>query len=105
MRDGGIVGRRGEQVVSVRLRVRFCGLGLVLPQPLHFARDDEVFVLAERDAVFSGELLGAFSDKVDVRAFAQDLARDADGIAEMFDASYTASAERGSVHDERIELY
>ena len=29
--------------------------GLVLAQALDFARDDQIFILAERDAVFGGE--------------------------------------------------
>ena len=78
---------------------------LILAQALDFARDDQVFVLAQRDAVLGGEALGAFADEVYVRAFAQNLARGADGIAQPFDAADAAGAERGAVHDEGVELH
>ena len=89
-----------EKIVAVLRRV----FGLILAQALDLAGDDEVFVLAERDAVLGGEVLRAFADEINVRAFAQNLARGAHRIAQALDAADAAGAERGAVHDEGVEL-
>ena len=79
--------------------------GLVCAQAFDFARNDQVFILAERDAVFGGELLRAFGDEINVRAFAQNLAGGAHRIAQVLDASHAPGAKRGAVHDQGIELH
>src|SRR5437899_5498193 len=79
----------------------FC---LILAQALDFARDDQIFVIAQRNAVLGGELLGAFADKIHVRTLAENLAGGAHRIAQPLDTADASGAERGSVHDERIEL-
>ncbi len=48
--------------------------------------------------------LRAFRDEIDVRALAENLAGGAHGIAQALDASDATGAERGSVHDEGVEL-
>src|SRR5437763_16948630 len=82
-----------------------CQFGLVRAQAFHLARNDEIFILAEHNAAFSGELLRALSDEVDMRAFAQDLARSAQRAAQVPVASHTTGAKRGKIHNQRIELH
>jgi len=64
-----------------------------LAQAGDLARDHEIFVAAESDAVFCGETLGAFGDEIDVRAIAQDLAGGTNRIAQALDASNAATAQ------------
>ncbi len=78
--------------------------GLVFAQALDFARDDQVFIVAECDAVLGGESFGAFGDEINVRTLAENFAGGAHGIAQALDASHAAGAERGAVHDEGVEL-
>src|SRR5947209_5059419 len=82
-----------------------CQLGLVRAQAFHLARNDEIFILAEHNAAFGGKLLRALSDEVDMRAFAQDLARSAHRVAQVLDASHTTGAKRGTIHDQGVELH
>jgi hypothetical protein len=91
-----------EQVVPIWFRI---GLrGLIPTQAVDLARDDQVFVLAESDAVFGGETFRALCHKIDVRALAENLAGGAHGIAQALDTSDASGAECGSVHDESVEL-
>src|SRR6266446_772373 len=76
----------------------------IFPQAFDFARNNQVFVPAQRDAVLGGESLRAFGDEIDVRAFTEDLARGADGVGDAFHASYTSSSKSTAVHDEGVEL-
>ena len=78
--------------------------GLIFPQALDLARDDQIFILAELHTVLSREPLRTFCDEVNVRALAQDLARSANGIAQMLDASDAAGAKRRSIHNKCVEL-
>jgi hypothetical protein len=55
--------------------------------------------------MLGGEALSAFGYEIDMRALAQNLARRAHGIAQPLHASHASGAQRGTVHDERIELY
>ena len=71
MRDFG-----SEQVCRLRRR-----LTLKLFEPLNFTRDDQVFIVAEWNAVFGGETLGSFGHEVDVRTFTQNFAGGAHGIS------------------------
>src|SRR3984957_3053280 len=68
------------------------------------ARNDEVFVLAERHAVFGSEFFRALADKINVGTLAQNFSRGTDGIAQMLDASHSAGAQSRAVHDEGVEL-
>src|SRR5579862_8173121 len=80
------------------------GLGLVGAQAFDFPRDDEIFVVAERNAVVGGELLGAGANEIDMWAVAENLAGGANRIAKALDASNASGAEGGAVHDEGVEL-
>jgi hypothetical protein len=104
VRDSHIVGTGREQIVAVLRSVFLREFCLILAQAVDLAGDDQVFVFAKRNAVLGGEFLRAFSDEVNVRTLTQNLAGGADGIAQMLDASYASGAERGAIHDERVEL-
>jgi len=93
------------QIVAILVLSPFCELCLVRVQAFDFARDDKFFILAEHNAAFGGELLRALSDEVDMRAFAQDLARSAHGIAQVLDASHAPGAKRGAIHYQGVELH
>ena len=77
-------GRREEIVAVLR--------GLILAQPFDFAWNDEVFVLAQRNAVLGRESFGALSHKIHVRAFAQNLPGGTHGIAQVLDAAHSTCA-------------
>src|SRR4029077_10989784 len=47
----------------------------------------------------------AFRDKIHMRAFAEDLARGANRIAQPLHPADAAAAQRRSLHDERVELH
>src|SRR6266404_6005901 len=70
-----------------------------------FALHDQVAVVAERHAMLGREALGAFADKVNVLALLQHLARGANGIADALHAAHAAGAQRGAIHQERVELH
>src|ERR1700674_3162104 len=93
--------RRCEQIVLASAR----SLRLIRAQTLNLTRDNQVFVSAQRDAVLGCETLRAFSDEIDVRALRQDLARGTHWISQPFHAAHYASAQSGSIHDERVELH
>jgi hypothetical protein len=78
---------------------------LKAPKPFHLSWDDQVFVLAEWDAMLGGKSFCPFSHEIYVRALAQDLASRSDGIGDAFHAPNAPGAKRGSIHDEGIELY
>ena len=80
-------------------------MGLIFPQALDFAGNDQVFILAKRDAVLSSKTLRPFGDKIDVRAFAQDLAGGANRIAQALNTTDASGTERAAVHDERVHLH
>ena len=80
-------------------------LRLIFAQALDFAGDDEIFVAAESDAVLGGKALGAFGDKINVRAVAENFAGGADRVAQALDAADAAAAQGRAVHDERVELH
>jgi hypothetical protein len=61
-------------------------------------------VVDEGHAVGVGELLSAFSDEVDVRAFFQDQAGGLDGIAEALDTGHAAGLHAAAVHEQGVEL-
>ena len=82
----------------------FGGVGILAAAEPGFAFGgrDEVFGIAERDAVRRGEVFGTFGDEHHVGRFFEDSARGLDGI---FDAAKTgngAGAERGGVHDDGV---
>jgi hypothetical protein len=55
--------------------------------------------------VLGGEALGAFSDKVDVRALAQDFSGGADGVGNALNSADSASTQGGTFHDEGVQLH
>ena len=82
----------------------FCGVGVfaaALPR-FAFGWGDELFGIAERNALAEGELLGAFRDEHHVGAFFEDSARGLDGIFDVVKTGDGASAESGSVHDDSV---
>src|SRR5262249_16435645 len=81
------------------------GPGLKFAQPFYLTRHDQVFVLAKRNAVLSRKSLRALSNKIHMRAVAEDLARGANRIGDTLHAAHASRAQRGPVHDESIELY
>ena len=70
---------------------------LELLQARDLARDHEIIVLAQRDAMLGSEAFRAFADKIDVRAFAQNFARGAHRVGNALDATHAASAKRGAL--------
>src|SRR4249920_3024298 len=81
-----------------------CGFCLVLAETLNFSRDDQVFILAECNAVLGGEPFRTFADEIDVRTLAENLARGAHGIAQALDTSHASGTERCAIHNEGVEL-
>jgi hypothetical protein len=69
-----------------------------------FAFVDEFFGRAERDTVFDGEFFGAGCDDHHVLGMFENLAREADGIADAFDGGDGAGLQRFAVHDDGVEL-
>src|SRR5580692_5489438 len=55
--------------------------------------------------MLGSKAFGAFSDKIDVRAVAENFARGANRVAQAFDASDAAAAQSCAVHDEGVELH
>src|SRR5581483_776722 len=88
-----------------QVRLGFPNLLLESSQALHLAWNDQVFVLAERDAVLAREALGALADEVNMRAVAENLARQADRIRDVLDTTHAASPQRGSFHDQSVQLH
>ena len=78
---------------------------LEFPQTFDLARNDQVFIAAQRDAMLGREALRPFGHKVHMRAVAQNLARRAYGIGDALHAAHASAAQRGAVHDEGIELH
>ena len=82
-----------------------CGLRLIFPQALHLARDDEIFIAAESDAVLGRKALGALGDKIHVRAVAKNFAGSANRVAQALHTSNAAAPEGRPIHDEGVELH
>jgi len=82
----------------------FGGVGILLATEPRFAFGgrDEVFGVAERDAVGTGEVFGAFGDEHHVGAFFEDGAGGLDGIFGAAQTRDGAGAERGGVHDDGV---
>src|SRR5262249_16138977 len=78
--------------------------GKIFAKALDFTGNNQGFILAQRNAVRGGELFRAVGDKVDMRAFAENLARGPHRVGDVLDASDAACAESAAVHDERVEL-
>src|SRR5207247_9804228 len=93
-RANGIVrdGRR-KQILAL-----FNSSRLKFTQPLHFARDYQVFVLAERDSVLGGKSFSAFADKIYVRAVTENFAHGANRVRDAFDAASACSEECWAIH-------
>jgi len=70
-----------------------------------FTRNNQSLIFAKRDPVFCSKPFRPFRDKIYMRTFTQNLARGANRIRKMLYAANAASAKRGSVHDEGVELY
>ena len=83
----------------------FLGMCLELPQPRDLPRNNQVFVLAQRDAVFRSQPLSPFTDKVHVRTLAQDLPRCPHRVGNVLHAPHSSSAQGGAIHDQRVQLY
>ena len=88
-----------EQVLLLRLGIR-----LERPQPLDLARNNQVFIFAEGNAVLLSESLGSFRNEIHMRAVTQNLARRPNRIRNVLDTSDATRAEGCSVHNEGIEL-
>ena len=71
VRDGG------RKQIDFRVRRP----GLKFPQAFDLARNNQVFIAAQRDAMLRGEPLRSFRNKVHMRTVAQNLAGGANGIA------------------------
>ena len=98
--------RRCEQIVAVLLRTLLLrGFALIFPQALDLARDDQLFILAKRDAVFGSKTFGPFSDEINVRALVKYLLRGANRVPDALHATHTAGAQRSPIHHERIALH
>jgi len=82
----------------------FGGVGiLAAAEPgFAFSGGDEVFGIAERDAIGAGEIFGAFGDKHHVGAFFEDRAGGLDRIFDAAQARDRAGAEGGGVHDDGV---
>src|SRR5580704_242318 len=78
---------------------------LILAQPFDLARNNQVLIPAKFDAVLGREFFGALRHKIHMRTLTQNLPRRPHRIAQPFHASHTAGAQRGSIHDERVELH
>jgi hypothetical protein len=78
---------------------------LKFAQAFDFARDDEVFILAQRDAMLGGETFRAFSYEIYMRTLTQNFTGGAHWIAQTLDAAYASGAQGCAFHDERVELH
>src|SRR5438477_85294 len=87
---------------QVRAFFRAC---LKSAQALDFTRDNQIFVVAQRDAMLGCETLRTFGHKVHVRTVAQDFASGPDRIAQPLYTADAACSQRGAIHDEGIELH
>src|SRR3981189_1771762 len=90
---------RSENVLRM-----ICAARQIFPQTFDFARDNEIFVPAKRDAVLRGESLRAFGNEVNMWTLAEDLAGSADRICNALDASYAPSPQSTAIHNEGVEL-
>ena len=79
-------------------------VGLGFGEAVALAIEDEFGVVDQGHAVLVGEIFGSCADEVDMRALVEDEAGGLDGVAEAFDAGYSAGAKRGAVHEEGVEL-
>src|ERR1700736_15087 len=78
---------------------------LIFVQTCNLARDHQLFIPTQRDAMFGGKTFRAFSNKIHMRTLTENLPRRAHGIAQPLDAAHAPGAQRRSIHDERVELY
>jgi len=92
-------GRR-EQIVAATRSLR-----LVFAQALDLSGDDELFVAAKSDAVLGGKALGALGHKIDVRTVAKNFSGGTNRVAQTFDTTDPATAQRRAVHDEGVKLH
>jgi len=99
-----LIERYGADGALLVAAMIFCGVGILLATEPGFALGgrDEVFGVAERDAVGTGEVFGAFGDEHHVRAFFEDSAGSLDGIFDAAEARDGAGAEGGGVHDDGV---
>jgi hypothetical protein len=68
------------------------------------AVENELRIGDQRHAVAGGKGFCPSAYEVNVGTFIEDESRSLDGVAEVFDASYTTSAEGGAIHEQGIEL-
>jgi hypothetical protein len=73
-------------------------------EAVDFAREDEFAVGDEGHAVGCSELLGAFTNKVDVWRFLKNEAGGLYGVAQAFDAGDATGFHAATVHEECVEL-
>jgi hypothetical protein len=78
---------------------------LVFLQALNLARNDQIFVAAEVDAMLCGKALCAFADEVNVWTVRKNSSRGANGIANALDAPDSTGAQARAIHDEGIHLH
>src|SRR5580704_9892153 len=77
---------------------------LKFPQAFDLARDNQILIAAQRDAMLCGKALSPLRHKIHMRAVAKNLAGSAHGIRDPLYATHASAAQRGAVHDEGIEL-
>lgn len=77
---------------------------LSLGESFALAIENQLRVVDESHAVGVSKSLGAFADKINMRAAFENQASSLNGIAEPLDAGDAAGLHATAIHEERIEL-
>jgi hypothetical protein len=88
-----------EQVGTMLFQMR-----LILAQAFDFSRQNQIPIIAKRQAVLGRELLSSLGNEIDMRAVTQDFSSSPDGIRQALYTSDSPRAKSGPIHNQGIEL-